>query len=359
MDMVALELIRNLQQIDHENEYFIFVAPDEDRNCLSETDNFKIIELDGGSYPNWEQRALPKAVKKYNCEILHCTSNTAPLSCPSKLVVTLHDIIYMEKHPLLAKGFNWYQRLGNTYRRYVVPRIVKSCDKLITVSKFEQKRICKVFNLPDAKVQAIYNGVSEHFKVINDQDYLHMIRTKYNLPEKFNFFLGNTDPKKNTPNVLKAYSMFLKESDEKTPLVMPDYDLNALQNILNQIEDPGLMDYIKLTGYIDNAELPGIYNLCDIFLYPSKRESFGIPILEGMRCGVPVITSTSSSMPEISGEAAYLVDPLNPEEIKDAIFKIKENKDLRADLIQRGLARSAEFTWMHMAKEVLKLYKAL
>ena len=117
MDMVALELIRNLQNIDKKNEYIVFVKPDEDESCLIETPNFKIVKLEGGAYPYWEQISLPAAAKKYGCELLHCTSNTAPVHCSIPLVITLHDIIYLESWSLFRNGFTMYQRFGNLYRR--------------------------------------------------------------------------------------------------------------------------------------------------------------------------------------------------------------------------------------------------
>jgi hypothetical protein len=143
MDMVALELIRELQKIDHENEYFIFIKPDEDDSVLKETPNFKIVKLEGGSYPMWEQFALPKAASEAGCQILHCTSNTAPLNCKIPVVVTLHDIIYMESNYLriLTGSATSYQKFGNVYRKLVVPRVVKMSQKIITVSHFEKNRI--------------------------------------------------------------------------------------------------------------------------------------------------------------------------------------------------------------------------
>ena len=135
MDFVALESIRELQKIDHENEYFIFVTPGEDR-CLEESENVHIIELKCPTYPLWEQVALPRAVKKIMPDLLHCTSNTAPLQCPVPLILTLHDIIYLEKRH--SSSFTWYQEMGWYYRRMVVPRVLASCEKIITVSQFER-----------------------------------------------------------------------------------------------------------------------------------------------------------------------------------------------------------------------------
>jgi len=358
MDMVALELINELQKLDKENEYVIFVKPDDDKNALKDTSNFKIVELAGGPYPTWEQIALPKAAKEEGCDILHCTSNTAPVITDIPLVTTLHDIIYMESISIFGKAGTWYQKFGNMYRRFVVPTIVKKSDKIITVSKFEKNRIADFFNFPknDNRLVAIYNGVTEHFKQINDKAELNRVKKLYNLPKDFLFFLGNTDPKKNTPGVLKAFSNYLKQTGNDTFLVMLDYEQSALDSILADIGDKDLKSRIILTGYVINTDLPAIYNLCSIFLYPSLRESFGIPMLEAMRCGVPVITSNTSSMPEVSGDAAYIIDPYKPEEITTAIIELKNNKVLRDELIIKGLKQSKKFSWKNMAIDVLKLY---
>lgn len=361
MDMVALELVRNLQQMDKDNEYYIFVKPDEDRSCLTASSNFHIIELDGGAYPQWEQFALPKAAAKYGCDILHCTSNTAPVNTKIPLVVTLHDIIYLESISIFKKGGTWYQKLGNMYRRYVVPRVVEKSKKIITVSHFEKNRIREFFGFPenDQRLVAIYNGVSEHFKPVTAADELLRVKTKYHLPDNYAFFLGNTDPKKNTKGVLKAFSDYLKAGNEPLTLVMLDYDKSALNGLLAEIGDKDLIDHIHLTGYVVNTDLPAIYSQCRIFLYPSLRESFGIPMLEAMRCGAPVITSNTSSMPEVSGGAALIIDPFKPEEITLAMQRIMTDEKLRNELIDKGFSQSAKFSWKAMAEEVLKLYREI
>ncbi|MPQ47998.1 glycosyltransferase [Marinifilum sp. N1E240] len=358
MDMVALELIKNLQEIDKENEYVIFVKPDEDK-CLSDTENFKIVELGGGPYPLWEQWALPRAAKKYGCDVLHCTSNTAPVFSKTPLVLILHDIIYLESISIFKKAGTWYQKLGNMYRRWVVPPVVKRSKKVVTVSNYEKERIAKFFNMDSSRLSAIYNGVGPHFQKISDQNYLKEIKNKYNLPDHFMFFLGNTDPKKNTIGVLKAFADFNANSEKQYKLVMLDYDEGALQSLLAEIGHPEIREHIQLTGYVPNIEMPAIINQCEVFLYPSLRESFGIPILEGMACGVPVITSNTSSMPEIAEDAAHIVDPQKPEQITEGIVKILADENYRNLLVEKGLERSKYFSWKRMAEENLRLYGEL
>jgi len=358
MDMVALELIKNLQKIDTQNEYVIFVKPDEDNTCIPLAPNFKIVELGGGPYPSWEQIALPRAAEKEGCELLHCTSNTGPIICKVPLIITLHDIIYLESISLFKSSGTWYQKFGNMYRRWIVPTVVKKSMKVVTVSDFEKERIRIIMGLGH-NLTTIYNGVGEHFVKITDKEVLMKAKQKYKLPVNFMFFLGNTDPKKNTPNVLKAFADFNIRSETKYKLVMLDYEENALLQVLNDIEHPELREDIVMTGYVPNIEMPEIINQCRVFLYPSLRESFGIPILEGMACGVPVITSNTSSMPEIAGDAAHLVDPDKPEEMVAAIERILNDKVYRDSLCKKGIERAAQFSWKNMAEKYLELYKEM
>lgn len=355
MDIVALELIRRLSKADTCNQYVIFVKKDDDRSCLIESPNIKICELPSAPYPYWEQVILPRAARREGCDILHCTSNTAPICSRIPLITTIHDIIYLEKISLFSKEGSSYQRMGNMYRRLIVPIVARRSKRIVTVSAFEQGNIETVLNPGDA-LRVIHNGVSEHFHKIEDLELLAAARTKYKLPERFIFFLGNTDPKKNTANVLKAFALYKKKNADDLFLVMPDYDEAALLELLKNTEMPEIRRFIVMTGYIPNTELPYIINQCELMLYPSLRESFGIPILEGMACGVPVITSTTSSMPEIAADAAYMVDPTDPKAICNAIEEVLTNPSLAASLAEKGIQRAAEFSWDIMTANYVALY---
>lgn len=357
--MVAVELIRNLQEIDHSNEYVVFVQPGEDRSVIRETKNFKIVELKAKSYPVWEQVALPQAALKHRCDMLHCTSNTAPLSCKVPLVITLHDIIYMEKSIFSiasGKGTN-YQKFGNIYRRLLVPQILKKTKKIITVSEFEKKSIAGFFKLQeDDRLTAIYNGVGKYFKPVTDTAQLKYVKDKYRLPDKFFFFLGNTDPKKNTSRTLKAFADFIRQTNSDVKLVMIDFDRHKLEKMLEHNGDTGLMEKIVLTGYIQNTDLPAIYSQAILFLYPSLRESFGIPIIEAMACGTPVITSDTSSMPEVAGNAAILINPLLPSTITNAMMEIYYSPEVQDQMKTAGMLQAKKFSWRTMAEHVLDVY---
>jgi len=355
MDMVALELIKNLQLIDAENDYFIFVKPDVDNLCIPQTDNFNIIEIKGGPFPIWEQILLPMAAQKYKCDVLHCTSNTAPLFCNVPVVTIIHDVIFLENNSLFSKGGSLYQKFGNMYRRWLVPLIAKKSKMISTVSEFERNNLIQHFGFGN-KIITIHNGVSTHFKPIKNSATLLQAKEKYNLPDNFILFFANTDPRKNTYNAIKAFTYFNQKHPGLLKLIMLDYSEKLLIKVLEQIGTTSIRNEIQLLGYVPNNELPAILNLCKLFLFPSLRESFGIPILEAMACGVPVIASNSSSIPEIAGNAALLVDPNNPQEISAAIEKLMTDSTLADEMKENGKIQARKFSWKKMAHNYLKIY---
>lgn len=353
MDFVALETIRELQKIDHENEYFIFVSPEPD-HCLNDSDNMHIVELRCPSYPLWEQVALPRAVARVRPDLLHCTSNTAPVKCPVPLVLTLHDIIFLEKRQSSSRSL--YQEMGWHYRRLVVPRILSECRKIITVSNFECNRIREALNLPKDRLTAVYNGYSPHFRQMPPApEIVH----KYVPSDDYLFFLGNTDPKKNTPRVLKAYGLYLRQSKHKRPLLIADLKEEAIDGILSAEGIKEVKPYLSFPGYIPNADLAALYNGAFAFLYPSLRESFGIPMLESMACGTPVIAGNTSAMPEIAGEGALLADPLDENDIARKILLLEEDDTFYQQQVDYGLERVKLFSWRKSAEALLKIYKEI
>ena len=353
MDYVVLQEIKELQQIDHKNEYFVFVAPGVDR-CLKDSENVHIIVIGESFYPVWEQITLPRAVKKYNLDILHCTSNTAPIFCKTPLVLTLHDIIFLEPRDKNNKSV--YQNMGWLYRRKVVPKILERCLRIITVSNFEKQNIIDKLNIPEKRMAMIYNGYNEWFKPF--RDVADIYKSYIEKPGYF-FFLGNTDPKKNTERTLIAYSKYLEQSAIKRKLLMADLDREYLDSIIERNHIENIREQIVMPGYIVNSDLPYIYNSAFAFLYTSLRESFGIPLLEAMACGTPVITSNTSSMPEIAGNEAILINPESPEEITEQMLRLESDEDYYNTLKEIGLKRAELFSWRKTAEQLLKLYETV
>lgn len=351
MDYVVLEEIKELQKSDTRNEYFVFVAPGEDR-CLKDSKNVHIIEIGSNFYPLWEQFSLPRAVNQLNLDMLHCTSNTAPIRCKVPLILTLHDIIFLEPRDKSNKSF--YQDMGWRYRRFVVPRILKKCKRIITVSDFEYNNIITKLQIPEEKMVMIYNGYNKWFRPVEDTE---LIYQQYIEEPGYFFFLGNTDPKKNTERTLIAYSKYLEMSDVKRKLLMADLDRGYLDEIIDRNDIGNIRDHIVMPGYIKNADLPYIYNNAFAFLYTSLRESFGIPLLEAMACGTPVITSNTSSMPEIGGSEVIMVNPLNTNEITEMMLLLEKDKALYQKQKDIGIIRAQQFSWEYTAEQLLTVYE--
>ena len=331
----------------------MFVAPGEDK-CLEDTKNVHILEIGGKFYPLWEQVTLPKVANELNLDILHCTSNTAPIRCKIPLVLTLHDIIFLEPRDKNNKSL--YQNMGWLYRRLVVPKILKKCERIITVSNFEKDNIISKLNIPEAQMAMIYNGYNDWFKPISDTKSVYQ---KYIEKPSYFFFLGNTDPKKNTERTLIAYSNYLKQSSVKRKLLMADLDKAYLNGIVERNHIENILPSIVMPGYIVNSDLPYIYNNAFAFLYTSLRESFGIPLLEAMACGTPVITSNTSSMPEIGGKEAILINPENPNEMTEKMLQLENDQAFYDQQKKIGLERAQLFSWRETAEQLLTVYDSV
>jgi glycosyltransferase involved in cell wall biosynthesis len=353
MDYVVLQEILELQKMDHRNEYFVFVAPGPDV-CVTDTPNVHVILVPGNFYPLWEQWALPRAAAEARVELLHCTSNTAPIWCNIPLVLTLHDIIFLE--PRDKRNRSLYQNMGWLYRRLVVPRILKKCRRIITVSEFEQGNIVKKLGLTRQQVVMIYNGYNKWFRPMNDPD---CIFAKYMAERGYLFFLGNTDPKKNTERTLIAYSKYLERSTVKRKLLMADLDRQYLDDIISRNHIENIRPCLEMPGYIANTDLPYVYSAAFAFLYTSLRESFGIPLLEAMACGTPVVTSNTSSMPEIAGQEAILVNPESADDICNQLLRLETDEAFYQQQVQLGLNRVKLFSWKFTAEQLLNLYNAV
>ena len=351
MDYVVLQEILEIQKKDTENEYYVFVKPGDDR-CVESSANVHVVEIDCPTYPLWEQYALPRAAKQHGVQLLHCTSNTAPIWCDIPLVLTLHDIIFLEPRDKHNKSL--YQNMGWLYRRLVVPRILGKCRRIITVSVFEKRNIISKLHIAEERMAMIYNGYNSWFRPTADTEGIYR---KYIGQPGYFFFLGNTDPKKNTERTLVAYSKYLTKSAVKRKLLMADLAPDYLNGIISRNGIGNIREHIVMPGYIVNSDLPYIYGNAFAFLYTSLRESFGIPLLEGMACGTPVITSNTSSMPEIGGSDAILVNPESSDDIAAMMLRLETDEAFRERQKAVGLQRASMFSWQKTAENLLLLYQ--
>lgn len=353
MDVVVLEIIRELQKIDKVNRYYILVAPGPDR-CLEPTGNFTIVEIPGNFYPLWEQYLLVKALRKISPDIVHCTSNTAPLFWRGKMLLTLHDIIFLEK--LEGRNSSRYQQMGRIYRRLFVPPLLRRDIPLITVSNSEKEHIRHALGIADSRIRVIYNACSDHFY---RRDFGAEPRENRAIPDQYFLALGNTDPRKNMMGLLRAYRLYRSFSPNPIPLVITALSAEELQQYLLQLDASDLTSHIILPGFVSWKDLPWWYSGAVAFLYISLREGFGIPILESMACGTPVLTSSISSMPEVAGSNGLLADPFMPDQIADWLLRLETDESLREAQSRYGLERVKHFSWRKSAEQVLSLYRDL
>jgi glycosyltransferase involved in cell wall biosynthesis len=353
----SLELIKKMQALDPKFQFVVFASNDTDRSCFTESDKFKVKTLAGDFFADFEQLFLPIAAKTEKLDLLHCTGNTTPYFSPVPIVQTLHDIIFMDPIP---RNDNTYQRFGNHYRRRLVPLVTPRSEAVITVSNYEKERIISRLSIDEKKIEVIYNGINnKHFRMCDCPHEKAKVKLTYGLPEKFILFLGNPSFRKNPAGVIEAYVMYASKVRNPLPLVTPGltqkYVMHELK-MLNATFDPKLF---ITPGYIMEEDLPIVYGLSEVFLFPSLSEGFGMPIVEAMACGTPVITSKISSMPEIAGDAAQLIDPLSAPTIADALIEILANEDFRLDKIQDGLLNAKRFSWDITAEKVLGIYERI
>jgi glycosyltransferase involved in cell wall biosynthesis len=355
MDVVAMELIRQLQQIDRGNQYILFAKKGPDQRCIVETSNFRIELVKGLTYGDWEQLSLPAALGKHKPDLIHCTANTAPLNCPVPLVLTLHDIIFLRETSFQGTA---YQNFGNIYRRLVVPSAIRRARLIVTVSEEEKKIIVSNCKLDPARVVVVHNAVDERFGQTIPAESREEFRRRYSLPQGYILHLGNTAPKKNTLRMVHAYAEYSRLTKDPLPLVIVDYKRGLLHSHLKQINASHLLDKVFLPGYIPSAEMHMVYGGASIFVYPSLLESFGLPVLESMASGVPVITSDVPALREVGGEAAIYVDPESTSSIAAAMTALQSDGQRYQHLQVAGRERAALFSWRRSAEKLMDVYSS-
>lgn len=298
----------------------------------------------------WEQIILPIKAKRNNINLMHCPAHVIPLlSSSTKTILTIHDLAFK----LFPETFKWQNRV---YLNFIVPLSIKNADKIIAVSKNTKEDLIREYNVNKDKIKVIYNGLDDKYKIIDDKVKLDSVKTKYNLPNDYILYLGNLEPRKNIVNLIKAYSLY-KSKSNNIKLVIAGGKGWLYEDIFSLVKEKKLEKDVIFTGYVDEEDIVALYNAANLFVYPSLYEGFGLPPLESMACGTPVITSNVSSLPEVVGNAAITVDPYNIKELSEKINKILSNKDLQNKMIQRGIERAKQFTWDKTARETIKVYE--
>lgn len=352
----ALEIVQSLLEIDKENQYIIF------SNSYKQTSRnfiflkkYSHVQLKRFRYPNklinfllwyfnWPKidRLIGKA------DILFAPNiNFITVSKYCDLFTTFHDLSY-EHFP---EFFTVKSRLWHYY--FVNPRrIAKKSSRIAAVSESTRSDLEKLYKINAKKINVIYHGISKDYRIISrNEPKLLEIQKKYGLPYKFILYLGNIEPRKNIKSIIEVYEKFRKNGpeSEKYKLVLAGKISPLCCDIIKKKKEN-----ILFIGYIDREDKPFVYNLASLFIYPSFFEGFGLPILEAMACGTPVIASNNSSIPEVTGDAAILIDPNRPQEIFEAMRNILSNENLYDKLRERGLKQSQKFSWKKCAEKTLK-----
>jgi len=235
------------------------------------------------------------------------------------------------------------------------PRTLKTADKIITVSNSTKNDLMNHFNIPKEKIRVIFEAADEKFKSLNNKE-TKEVKYKYHLNFPFILYVGGLAVHKNIPALIKAFYK-VKKKGIQHKLVITGTKRWKYKEIFETIDKLDLQNDVVFTGYVSDEDLPALYNAADLFVYPSIYEGFGLPPLEAMACGTPVITSNTSSLPEVVGDAGIMVDPYDVNGLADAMHEVLANEGLRANMIKNGLERAKMFSWEKCARETLKVYE--
>ena len=347
-------LLKNIAKLDTENTYYLYTNMEISQEFYRIGKNFKVIVKKNRFLTRvlWLQFILPGLLKQDNIDLLHAPCHVSParLHCP--LVITYHDMASW----LFPEKFELFHRMAY---QLLVPALTRRADRLIAVSESTKRDIVKLFKIAEDKITVVTEGANAFFKPVTDSALLKKIKEKYSLPEKYFLYVGMFEPRKNIPSIIEAFRRLKDKCILEHKLVLVGKKGWMYKEIFNTVKSLKLASDVIFTGYISDYELPLVYSGAEIFIFPSAYEGFGLPILEAMSCGLPVITSNISSMPEVSKGAALLVNPGVLEEIADAMEKIINDKPLKEAMIKKGLEEAKKYSWEKAAKETLEVYKAV
>ncbi len=287
------------------------------------------------------------AVRDVHADLVHYPCNVIGLRERSSAVVTVHDLTFLEEPA-------WYRWERAMYNRWGVSRSVRRAARIIAVSEATANALVNRLNVNRDRIDVIYNGVDERFVPVDDETKA-AVRAKYEMPERFFLFVGTLEPRKNLVRVIRAWAKIADEMDYD--LVLVGREGWKAEPIFEAARSANQSNRIRFVGFVEHGDLPGLMGTANALVYPSLAEGFGIPVAEAMACGTPVITSNVSSLPEVAGDAALLVDPLDEAAIADALKRLAHDSALRADLSTRGLERAKKFSWRQSAEQTMETYR--
>lgn len=346
----AQRLVTGLSRVDEDNEYVLFVnqaAPD---LLPPLRPNFTVVGVHTPVKIHfwWEQIYTRWLIPRIKADVFHFPISAAPTLTRNNDVITVHDLTFCLFPETMTKPSRLYWDL-------FLRKSIHHAKHIIAVSRNTQRDIQTHFNIPADKVSVVYESVTEEFKPITDRSALEGIRYRYGLPSRFILFVGSIEPRKNLTRLLQALSI-LKKDGLPHKLVLVGQRGWGFAEVNAAISNLNLQEHLVVAGYVPAGDLPLLYSAADLFVYPSLYEGFGLPVLEAMSCGTPVVASTSASLPEVVGDAGLLVDPYNVDGLAEAMYLILNDADLRQALREKGLQRSRRFSLERMGRETARVY---
>jgi glycosyltransferase involved in cell wall biosynthesis len=344
-------LVRHLGEIDQNNRYFLLVNSPSSSTLRDLPDNFECVQVNSPVYSVRELLGLSWKLSRLKLDLYHATHYVLPLFVPCRVVVTIHDIIHLLYPEFLPNRF------ALTYAKRMIRHSLERGDRVIAVSKNTKSDLMKYFDTNGAKIQVIYSGVSDAFREHVTEVDAATCRRRLNLEKPYLLFVGNPKPHKNLDNVVKAFARAIQIHEFGARLVCVGGRPGTESKIRQRADLLGISDRLVWLGHVDSQDLPAIYQEASVLLYPTLYEGFGLPVIEAMASGTPVITSNSSALKEVGEGFAQLVDPLNIEEMARAIVQVMTEPDHSSRLAQLGLERADDFQWGKTADETLQVYQ--
>lgn len=352
----AQELTAALLAADTENQYVAFYHRPKDAVIDPPLDQVPHLTANLDTKP-WRFSALLGQLSHIaqdrmfpGIDLFHATDHLLPRLSRVKSVFTLHDLIF-QLYPETHKPLNrWFLTL-------MMPRFLQAAGAVIAVSEHTKRDAMDFYGIDEAKIHVIYEGVNSRFRPATVQA-MTRVRQAYNLPAQFILSLGTIEPRKNLTSLLEAYRA-LRDRGSKLGLVIVGQKGWLYEDFFRRLRELGLENEVLFTGFVPDADLPAICSAAELFVFPSLYEGFGLPVLEAMACGAPVITSKASSLPEVAGDAALLVDPASVRELTAAMAGVLQNEELRLSLQAKGPRQAAGFSWEKAARETLAVYQSV
>lgn len=343
-------LVAGLAEIDQENCYVLLTGV-QGRDVLGELPpNFKVVLERSPVYSMREFVALSWRLFRLRLDLYHATHYVLPVATPSRVVVTIHDIIHLLYPQFLPNRVAFY------YAQRMMRRSLARADRAIAVSENTRSDLVEYFGVDGSSIEVIYNGVDEHFRERLSEEDLERWLRQLDIPRPYLLFVGNPKPHKNLDRVIQAYAEAQELASLDAPLVCVGDRTAAQFKLRQRAEQLGVGDKVRLLGHVAQEALPALYQGATLFLYPTLYEGFGLPVVEAMASGTPVLTSNTSALKEVAGGYAHLVDPLDTRRMAKAIVRLMTDDEYRARLAEKGLARARDFHWRRTAEHTLEVY---